>query len=167
MKTIKIIYFAIGFLFFFLILYLLVFHHGFSEHHEEWGSFGSYIGGIGGIILSCSIFYYTYLIDKEHRKTENNTQTLKLLEVVGESLTCIQRWKELSFKLATENTWDRGIPLHEHMEYERKVLQMKIWTNYKSTQVMANHLYGMNIPNVDTIDKTEDYFISVFNKIKQ
>lgn len=167
MKTKRIFLSAIAAILLSLLIYLIVFHRGLSNNHEEWGSFGSYIGGIGGIVLSCSIFYYTYLIDKEHRKTENNTQTLKLLEVVGESLTCIQKWKELSFKLVTENAWDRGMPLHEHMEYEIKVLQMKIWTNYKSTQVMANHLYGMNIPNVDTIDKTEDYFISVFNKIKQ
>jgi len=167
MKTYNILIVAILVILFFLIIYVFVFHNGLSSNHEEWGNFGSYIGGIGGIVLSCSIFYYTYLIDKEHRNTENNTQILKLLEVVGESLTCIQRWKELNFKLATENTFDRGMPLHEQMEYERKVLQMKIWTNYKSTQVLANHLYGMSIPNVDTIDKTEDYFISVFNKIKK
>lgn len=167
MRTKGILFFAILVLSLFLFIYMAVFHQGLSSNHEEWGSFGSFIGGIGGIVLSCSIFYYTYLIDKEHRKTENNTQILKLLDVVGESLTCIQRWKELNFRLANENTWDRGMVLHEQMEHERKVLQMKVWINYKSTQVMANHLYGMSIPNVDTLDKTENYFISVFNQIKK
>ena len=167
MKTKNILILAISVLFLFMFIYVVVFHQGLSSNHEEWGSFGSYIGGIGGIVLSCSIFYYTYLIDKEHKRSENNVQILKLLEVVGDSLTSIQRWKDLNFKLSNENTWDRGVVLHEQMEQERNKLQIRIWTNYKTTQVLAKFIYGMDIPDVDELYKTETHFITVFNRIKK
>jgi uncharacterized membrane protein len=36
-----------------VILYFLNFHGGFSPNSSDWGAFGSYIGGVIGVILSC------------------------------------------------------------------------------------------------------------------
>ena len=152
MRTKNILIIAILFLSIFLILYAVVFHHGLSSNHEEWGSFGDYIGGIGGIVLSCSILYYTYLIDKEHKRTENTTQVLKLIDVVGESLTYIQKWQELNTQL------DSGcltLGECEQFKSERNRLELSIRTNYKTTQVLAYHIFKMNLPDVDKLYKTE------------
>ncbi len=167
MKTKNILIAAILVLSLFLFIYVVIFHQGLSSNHEEWGSFGSYIGGIGGIILSCSIFYYTYLIDKEHKQTEKNTHILKLIEVVGESISFLQRWKDLNFILSNEGPFEKGVAVHEQMKKERDILQTRIWTNYKTTQVLAKFIYGMDIPNVDELYKTETHFITVFNRIKK
>ena len=143
MKTKNILVAAILVLSLFLFIYVVIFHQGLSSNHEEWGSFGSYIGGIGGIILSCSIFYYTYLIDKEHRRTENNTKILKLLEIVGESLTCIQKWQELDGALNNGDIFKRGQTKdQDQMKSERERLAIKIMTNYKTTQLLTDHIYG-------------------------
>lgn len=167
MKTKYILIAAIFVLFLFLLTYIIVFHQGFSSNHDEWGSFGSYIGGIGGIILSCSIFYYTYLIDKEHRRTENNTKILKLLEVVGESLTYIQKWQELDRDIENGNVYDRGqIKDQNLMKSERDRLAIKIWTNYKTTQVLTEHIYGICLDDVDDIIKAEGQFYYVFKRIR-
>ena len=167
MKTKNILIAAILVLFLFLFIYVVVFHQGLSSNHEEWGSFGSYIGGIGGIVLSCSIFYYTYLIDKEHRRTENNTKILKLLEVVGESLTCLQKWQELDWNIENGNVYDSGqIKDHNLMKSERDRLSIKIWTNFKTTQVLTEHIYGVCIDDVDEIYLTRGQFYYVLNLIK-
>ena len=166
MKTKNILIIAIIVLSFFLIIYVAVFHHGLSSNHEEWCSFGSYIGGIGGIILSCSIFYYTYLIDKEHRRTENNTKILKLLEVVGESLTCFQKWQELDEDLNNGDIYKRGQKDQDQKKGERDRLAIKIWTNYKTTQVLTEHIYGICIDDVDNIIFTRGQFNYVLNLIK-
>ena len=166
MKTINIIYYAIGFILFFLFLYLLVFHHGFSEHNEEWGSFGSYIGGIGGIVLSFSLFYYTYTIDKDHKRTEKNAHTLKLIDVISESLTCIQKWQEIDRDIENGDVYERGqIKDQSIMRSERDKLVIKIWTNYKTAQVLANQLYEMDIPDVKEIYEAEQNLIKVFHRI--
>lgn len=168
MRTKNILIAAILILSIFLITYIFVFHNGLSSNHEEWGSFGSYIGGIGGIILSCSILYYTYLIDKEHKSTEKTTQILKLIDVVGESLSYLRRWKELNFLLENGNVYDRGHPYKfQQMSSERNGLEIKIWANYKTAQVLAHHLFQIDIPDVDVLHKTEGYFIKVFNQIKK
>ena len=144
----------------------MVFNSGVSTNHEEWGSFGNYIGGIGGIILSCSLFYYTYTIDKDHRKKEKNTQVLKLIDIVGESLACIERWEKLNFDLATNSINKRDLVSHEHMENERNNLIIKLWTNYKITQVLVYHLFDMDIPDLKELHETKAYFIQIFNSIK-
>lgn len=167
MATKRILIFATILLLIALFLYLVVFHSGLSTNHEEWGSFGNYIGGIGGIVLSCSLFYYTYTIDKDHRKTKKNIQVLKLVEVVGESLACIQRWKNLNFKLANETSYERGSGEHERMEIERNQLEIKLRTNYKTTQILAKNLYGMEVPDVGELHETEHHFLKVFNRIKE
>ena len=167
MKTKNILIAAILVLFLFLFIYVFVFHQGLSSNHEEWGSFGSYIGGIGGIILSCSIFYYTYLIDKEHRRAENNTKILKLLEVVGESLTCIQKWQELDEDLKNGDIYKRGQTKDQDLKKsERDRLAIKIWTNYKTTQVLTEHIYGICLDDVDDIIMAEGQFYYVFKRIK-
>lgn len=167
MKTKYILIAATFVLFLFLFTYIIVFHQGLSFNHEEWGSFGSYIGGIGGIVLSCSIFYYTYLIDKEHKRTENNTKILKLLEVVGESLTCIQKWQELDREIENGNVYDRGqIKDKNLMKSERDRLAIKIWTNFKTTQVLTEHIYGISIEDVDKIYLTSGQFHYVLSLIK-
>ena len=150
-----------------LVLYMIVFHSGLSTNHEEWGSFGSYIGGIGGIVLSCSLFYYTYTIDKEHREMKKNTQVLKLIDVVGESLAYIEKWKNLNSNLNSESIYARGTDIYEQMKNERDQLEIKLWTNYKTTQVLANHLFKIDLPYVDALYKTEEHFNEVFNSIKK
>lgn len=167
MKTKYILIAAIFVLFLFLLTYIIVFHQGLSSNHEEWGSFGSYIGGIGGIILSCSIFYYTYLIDKEHRRTENNTKILKLLEVVGESLTCFQKWQELDEDLKNGDIYKRGqTKEQDQKKSERDRLAIKILTNYKTTQVLTEHIYGVFIEDIDDIFFARGQFNYVLNLIK-
>jgi len=165
MKTKFILFLAVFCLSVALFLYFIVFHSGLSDCHEEWGSFGSYIGGIGGIILSCSLFYYTYTIDKDHRKIEKNAKILKLIDVVGESFVCIQRLKDINYFFANENIFDRGISFHEQMENEKNNLVIKLWTNYKTTQVLASHLYKMDLPNVAALHETEAHFYKVYEKI--
>lgn len=167
MGTKRILLIAIITLSFFLFLYLYIFHDGLSSNHEEWGCFGDYIGGIGGIVLSCSIFYYTYLIDKEHRRTENKTQVLKLLVVVGESLTYLRRWQDLNLILNNNNLYERGLYDQAQIDSEMSKLEIQIWVNYKTTQVLAYHLYGMDLPDVDKTHQTETNFMNVYNKIKK
>ena len=166
MRAIKIIFLALAILVFFLFLYLLIFHNGLSVHHEEWGSFGSYIGGIGGVVLSFSLFYYKYTIDKDHKRTENNKQTLILIEIIKESLTCMQRWQELDREIENGSIFDRGqIKNQNLMRSERDKLVIKIWTNYKTAQVLANQLYEMDIPDVKEIYEAEQNLIKLFNRI--
>lgn len=167
MKTKRILLLAIAVILLSLLIYLIVFHRGLSNNHEEWGSFGNYIGGIGGIVLSCSLFYYTYTIDKDHKRTENNAHTLKLIDIISESLTCIQRWQELDRDIEHGNVYDKGqIKDQNLMKRERDKLVIRIWTNYKTAQVLANQLYEINIPNVKEIYEAEQYLIKVFHRIK-
>ena len=167
MRTKRILLIAVITLSFFLFLYFFIFHDGLSSNHEEWGYFGDYIGGIGGIVLSCSIFYYTYLIDKEHRRTENKTHVLKLLEVVGASLSYLRRWQDLNLILNNNNLYERGLYDQAQIDSEMSKLEIQIWVNYKTTQVLAYHLYGMDIPDVDRIHQTETNFMNVYNQIKK
>ena len=146
------------------IVFFFVFNSWLGYNHDKWGNFGSYIGGIGGIVLSCSLFYYTYTVDKDHKRSEKNTQALKLIEVVGESLEFYQRWQDLNVNLYNEKL---GLDEHERMVSERNQLQIKLWTNYKTTQVLAKNLYDMDIPYVRELHETEEFFYKVFNRIKE
>lgn len=164
MKKIWILIFAIIILLL-SIAFFFVFNSWLGCNHDKWGNFGTYIGGIGGIVLSCSLFYYTYTIDKEHKKTVKNTQVLKLIEVVGESLAYIERWKKHNSTLTTESVFNRGLDDHEKMKNERNQLEIRLWTNYKTTQVLASHLYKMDLPNVAALHETEAHFYKVYEKI--
>ena len=167
MRAIKILYIALAILVFFLFLYLLIFHHGLSVHHEEWGSFGNFIGDIGGIVLTFSMFYYEFTIDKDHRRTENNANTLKLIDIISESLTFVQRWQELDREIENGSIYDRGQITNQNlMRSERDKLVIRIWTNYKTVQILANQIYGMDIPNVKEIYDVEQNLLRVFHHIK-
>ena len=166
MKTKKILLLAIAVLLLSLLIYLFVFHQGLSNNHEEWGSFGSYIGGIGGIVLSCSLFYYTYTIDKDNKRTKNNTQVLKLLDVVGESLVLYKSWEALNVKLSDPSTFKGTHEQYMKEKEEREKLEIQLWINYKTTQVLAHHIYGINVEDVDKMYLTEGQFKYVFYFIK-
>jgi hypothetical protein len=49
-------------------LYLLKFHYGFSNKQEVWGTFGDYIGGVIGTILSFIAAIFLFINLREQRK---------------------------------------------------------------------------------------------------
>ncbi len=51
------------------------------------------------------------------------------------------------------------------MRSERDKLVIRIWTNYKTAQVLANQLYEMDIPDVKEIYEAEQNLIKVFHRI--
>ena len=75
---------------------------------------------------------------------KKNTQVLKLIDIVGESLAYFERWQKLNFNMANESLYDRGRANHEQMKNERDKLEIKLCANYKTSQVLAEieaHFY--------------------------
>lgn len=162
----KLFFTAIVLLIISFVVYFFVFHNGLSDDHEKWASFGSYIGGIGSIIVSISLFYYTYTVDKNRNRIERNNQILRLIEIVSESLILMNKWKKLSVDLSYTTEFENGDEKHSRMIEEKELLENQIWKNYKSTQILTDIVYGKEIPNVDNLQQTENNFIKVKGIIK-
>ena len=87
--------------------------------------------------------------------------------MVGASLTYLRRWQDLNLILNNNNLYERGLYDQAQIDSEMSKLEIQIWVNYKTTQVLAYHLYGMDIPDVDRIHQTETNFMNVYNQIKK
>ncbi len=61
----------------FLLLYFVIFHSGLSNNSNDWGNFGSYIGGISTLILSAAAIYMTWNVFIKEQKAKKRQEVLK------------------------------------------------------------------------------------------
>jgi hypothetical protein len=63
-----------------IMFYLIYFHYGLSENSNEWGQFGSYIGGIYGPIGLLVLSYSIYQSSKQFRIEKEDNLFYKILD---------------------------------------------------------------------------------------
>jgi uncharacterized membrane protein len=54
-----------------IIFYFLNFHNGFSSNPSDWGDFGSYVGGVIGVVFSCVNMFILIITLREQIKSHN------------------------------------------------------------------------------------------------
>jgi hypothetical protein len=52
-------------------IYFSKFHNGLSGNSDDWGNFGDYIGGVGCLVLSYALLWFTYRADKREEEVCN------------------------------------------------------------------------------------------------
>lgn len=76
--------------------YLKIFNGGYSHIQDDWGSFGDFIGGVGGTLLSLIavfLIFFTYLLQKKELE-----KTTLALNAQNEQLK-IQQYQNMLFRL--------------------------------------------------------------------
>ena len=62
-----------------------------SDNPSHWGSFGDYIGGVGSVVLSIAVFFYTYQVNKRVEEERQDEKRRQLLAVIEELLKKIKQ----------------------------------------------------------------------------
>ena len=145
MKCIK---YTIIFILIFLSLYFMKFHECLSDKSDDWGNFGSYIGGIGSLILSMSVFHYTYKVEQRN----NKIQLLKQIETL---LSKIEQYDNILFRISNATISERGSKSNENDNKAIALLDIEIRTSFAILVSLAKSCGMKDIPK-DSIVKVSD-----------
>lgn len=161
-------------LLFFIAIYLVKFHNGLSSDSEDWGDFGSYIGGISSLIFSGAAIYasykvsiynynismvdkYMYLIFQEMNEVEQLLTELKLLRLKNpnEFLNLANGSANPEHMQQIENM--KNMYLKNCDTHIQKVkLKIKLcFSRYGLQYSNKNHLLNSLNERFDTVEKVE------------
>lgn len=161
----KIIYIPISILVLLLIFYFLVFNDKLSENSNDWGNFGSYIGGVGSLILSMFVFYYTYTVDKRAENEKQEEKRIQLLKQIQTLLSKIEQYNNLIYKSHNATLVERGKQSYETCHNVICILEIEIRTSFAISVTLAKR-YGFETPN-NTAQDIKDIQECVKNWLEQ
>lgn len=149
-----------------ILCYFYIFHGELSHNSNDWGNFGSYIGGAGSVILSISIFYYTYSCDKRHQKEMNTQKLLNITNQISSIISNIYEYKNIENFLKNSTIYQRGLDNFLYTSNQAETILYKIKGQFKSLQIMAYSL-SLSPKPIETKDiNIEDimYYITEWQK---
>lgn len=130
----KYFYIALSVLFF---LYFYNFHNGLSLDSNDWGNFGSYIGGLGSLVLSIMLFIHTKKIDKKHTEHENLVRKNNLLNHYNDFLSMYKRWYNIENTIETSTIYERGKDEYNDKKKERDELTSQLISKYTIVKYLS------------------------------
>ena len=144
-------------------IYFYNFHGGFSSNQADWSSFGSFLSGtIGTILSTCSIIALTYtLFITVRNNEESNKLTLKAIENAENQLKKMDR--EFSIKLFESylETFNTAIEKKEYsipkkgivskkdfIDHAYKILMIDTWSGLSNSIVENRRGFNFNRPAI-------------------
>lgn len=154
-----------------LIIYFVIFHNGLSKYSNDWGNFGSYIGGVGNVVLSFALLWFTYKADKREENTkqreennkqrENEMQLLKQIEII---LVKTSEYENIITEIRCANIHERGTKeFSDKIEYQNK-LNIELIASYEILKTLATKC-GKELPTTDSLkyDVIREYATKLLN----
>lgn len=152
----------------FLILYVCVFHDGFSSNSQNWGDFGSYLGAVSSLLLAVTLFIYTYNIDKRKEEQKRKDDIINLLFVIGDVITMIDEYNSNDYEIKSMSNCERGEGKCKKIDDRNTELRPKIFSRFRIIVYIASFLFNKKYKDdtnsVECVKNTIDDILNITKK---
>ena len=130
------------------MIYFIKFHNGLSSNSNDWGNFDDYIGGVGSIILSFALLWFTHEANRREKDNEKNKIEIQLLQQIESTLIKIRKHECINKEITNASIYERG-GLSKKTEYLLN-LEIELYASYETLKILAKKS-GKKAPKTETI----------------